>query len=228
MKAMLLAAGRGERMRPLTDQTPKPLLSVNGTSLIDYHLINLARAGITDVVINTCWLASRIIDHIGNGDKFNLRVSYSHEQQALETAGGVANAMHLLGDEPFLLISSDIWCDVNIESLKPLTLQHQAHLILVDNPAHHQQGDFSLEQGKVSLDCTQGTLTYSGIGIFHPSMFHRAHEQTMALRQVLLPAIQNEKVSGQHYRGMWMDVGTPHRLSQLDSLLKQQNGSANH
>lgn len=219
MKAMLLAAGRGERMRPLTDYTAKPLLTADGTSLIDFHLNRLAVSGITEVVINTCWQAEKIAGHVGDGEKYGLSVEYSHESTALETAGGIANAMPLLGCDPFLLISTDVWSESEFPKSTSLGKTDLAHLVMVDNPPHHPSGDFTLEQSRVKKSHV-GTLTYSGIGIFRPDMFRPAVNRIMPLREVLIPAIKANKVSGQHYRGNWMDIGTPERLFTLEKLLK--------
>lgn len=219
MKAMLLAAGRGERLRPLTDTTAKPLLKANGTSLIDFHLQKLPGAGIRTVVINTCWQADKIVHHIGNGSGYGLTVHYSHEDQALETAGGVAHARTLLGDMPFLLISSDVWTDLDFAQIQPLPPHGLAHLVMVGNPPHHPEGDFSLHHGLVTPRRNEASFTYSGIGIFHPQLFAAAINKAMPLRDVLQPAIDQHRVSGEHHRGQWMDVGTPQRLAQLNDYL---------
>jgi MurNAc alpha-1-phosphate uridylyltransferase len=215
---MLLAAGRGERMRPLTDHTAKPLLRANGTSLIDFHLQKLAAAGLREVIINTCWQAEKLVRHIDDGARYGLSVTYSHEVQALETAGGVANALPLLGNAPFLLISGDVWSDVDFGSIGTVNHNDMAHLILVDNPPHHPHGDFALQLERVAMNGAH-SLTYSGIGIFSPALFDVAAGQALPLRDVLIPAINAGLVSGRHHTGGWMDIGTPERLRQLDKRL---------
>lgn len=218
MKAMLLAAGRGERMRPLTDHTAKPLIEVNNKALIEYHLEKLKAAGIQEVVINTCWHADKIVEKIADGKQFGLRVHYSHEQQALETAGGIANASHLLGPEPFLLISADIWSDIEFTGMtKPP--DKKAHLVLVDNPLHNPDGDFCLENGLVSKRINSG-FTYSGIGIFDPAIFADLPTKRFALREVLNKAIDRQQISGEKLQGTWFDIGTPERLASLKEYLK--------
>lgn len=221
MKAMLLAAGRGERMRPLTDNTPKPLLQVNGISLIDYHLHKLRKANVTDVVINTCWLAEKLTAHVGDGSRYDLTVQYSHEPLALETAGGVAQALPMLGREPFMLISADIWCDVDFTafSLTAMSAQTAASLLLVDNPQHNTSGDFSLSGQRVCRYKKHNSLTYAGIGLFTPQLFAEVQGRKTPLRDVLYPAIDNGRVDGIKYKGQWTDVGTVERLTDLNKQL---------
>jgi N-acetyl-alpha-D-muramate 1-phosphate uridylyltransferase len=220
MKAMILAAGRGERMRPLTDRTPKPLLPVAGKPLIVWHLERLARAGFRDVFINHAHLGEQIEALLGDGDAWNVRIRYSAEPPgALETAGGIANALPLLGDEPFLVVNGDIFCDRNFiqASLGPGML---AHLVLVDNPPHHADGDFTLIEGKVGLGGT-ARLTFSGIGIYHPALFAGIPRgQPAKLAPLLREAINAGCISGEHYAGRWVDVGTPERLAALDAELR--------
>lgn len=222
MKAMILAAGRGERMRPLTDRTPKPLLPVAGKPLIVWHLERLARAGFRDIVINHAHLGDQIEALLGDGDAWGLRIAYSAEPQgALETAGGIANALPLLGEEPFLVVNGDIFCDWDVARARhvpgPDVL---AHLVLVDNPPHHPQGDFALAADKVGAGAA-ARLTFSGIGVYRPQFFAgiaRGHPAKLA--PLLLQAIETGKVSGEHHAGRWVDVGTPERLAALDGALR--------
>ena len=220
MKAMILAAGLGTRMRPLTDTCPKPLLDVAGKPLIVRHIERLVAAGFRDIVINTAHLGHMIEAALGNGEKWGVRIQYSRELQPLETAGGIVNALPLLGDEAFLLINGDIWCDfplMNLSSMH-LPLTCLAHLILVNNPEHHPAGDFVLDNNCVLPRGERTGLTFSGLSVMHPHLFEnwrvRAGE-AFPLRDVLLPAMAAGKVSGEHYAGYWLDVGTPQRLQQL-------------
>ena len=216
---MVLAAGRGERMRPLTDATPKPLLRVGGRALIDYQLQALARAGIREAVINLAWLGERIRAHVGDGAAFGLTVHYSDEgDTALETAGGIINALPLLGNEPFLVINGDIFTDYPLGDLA-LPADRLAHLVLVDNPPQHPDGDFTL-----GADGAVGTpggprLTYAGLGAFHPALFAGVDPGVVPLAPLLHEAARRGQISGEHYRGTWQDVGTPDRLEQLDRAL---------
>lgn len=218
MKAMILAAGLGTRMRPLTDHCPKPLLDVAGTPLIVRHIERLAAAGFHDIVINIAHLGHMIETVLGNGSRWGVSIRYSREVQPLETAGGIVNALPVLGDKPFLLINGDIWCDYPLERLQSLQLPGLAHLVLVDNPEHHRAGDFVLQGGKVHPRGEQAGLTFSGLSVMHPRLFEdwrqRAGE-AFPLREILLPAMAAGQVSGEHYAGYWLDVGTPQRLQQL-------------
>lgn len=224
MKAMILAAGRGERMRPLTDNNPKPLLKVAGQSLIEYHLKNLRKAGISDIVINHAWLGEKIEQELGDGSCYGLNIEYSAEGEALETAGGIQKALPLLGNEPFIAINGDIWTDYPIASL-PEEPAGLAHLVLVDNPAQHPEGDFMLQAGKV-LPEGEACLTFSGIGLYRPELFGELAPGKSPLAPLLRTAMAAGQVSGEHYQGLWFDIGTPERLQQLDELLRQrqQNG----
>ncbi|HEU0189208.1 MAG TPA: nucleotidyltransferase family protein [Gallionella sp.] len=242
MKAMLLAAGRGERMRPLTDLTPKPLLEAGGKPLIVYHIEKLARAGITDLVINHAHLGTQIETALGDGSMFGARIRYSNEGTALETAGGIAFALPLLlpspsrggiegGGEPFAVINSDIYCDYNFAHLAEHAAALKAsrdiaHLVLVDNPPHHPNGDFLLHEGRLlptndrRLTTNDSKLTFSGIGIYKPALFANIARGTKAqLAPLLCAQIALGKVSGEHHHGIWMDVGTPERLAELDSQI---------
>jgi len=237
MKAMILAAGRGERMRPLTDRTPKPLLPVAGKPLIVWHLERLARAGFHEVVINHAHLGDQIEALLGEGDAWNVSIRYSAEPQgALETAGGIANALPLLGNAPFLVINGDIFCDWDAaRASDALAGDKLAHLVLVDNPVHHPAGDFTLHDGKVGAGGTAragsaanmgmapgwSMLTFSGIGIYRPAFFADIARGTSAkLAPLLNDAIAAGQVSGEHHVGRWVDVGTPERLKALDIDLR--------
>jgi len=218
MKAMILAAGRGERLRPLTDKIPKPLVSVAGKSLIEYHLENLAKAGIDKIIINTAWLAKKIHQQLGDGSKYGINILYSDEGEALETAGGIINALPLLGDEPFLVINGDIWCDFDFSTLPDLCTGKQAHLVLVNNPAHHPEGDFSLS-GALIKNTGQLMCTYSGIGIYSPDFFSAQKKGALPLAPIIREKCEQDLVSGQYHAGHWTDVGTLERLQQLEQQL---------
>lgn len=223
MKAMLLAAGRGERMRPLTDATPKPLLPVAGRPLIAWHLSRLAASGIHDVVINLSWLGEQIAAALGDGSAFDVRIHYSREPwPALETGGGIRQALPLLGDEPFLLVNGDVYADVDFGSLR-LASADLAQLVLVPNPQHHPTGDFHLAGGRITEK--QGErLTYSGIGLLHPSLLADAAPGRFPLLPWLLRAREAGRLGGQRHGGLWIDVGTPERLADLDDRLRHMGG----
>ena len=226
---MLLAAGRGERMRPLTDHTPKPLLKADGKPLIVWHIENMARAGICDLVINHAYLGNQIEAELGDGGQFGIRIRYSAENPVLETAGGIANALALLGDAPFAVINSDIYCDYDFVQFPELAdalraSGDTAHLVLVNNPAHHPNGDFGLISGRVVNNAP--AFTFSGIGIYQPGLFANIPRGTIApLAPLLRAQIALGKVSGEHYRGRWLDVGTPQRLEKLDNELRSQHNA---
>jgi MurNAc alpha-1-phosphate uridylyltransferase len=218
MKAMILAAGRGERMRPLTDHTPKPLLKVGGKPLIAWHLKRLAAAGFQDIVINHAHLGEQIESALGDGSQWGVRIQYSPEKIALETAGGIANALPLLGNAPFLVVNGDVYTDIDFGTLK-LVPPNLAHLVMVNNPPQHAAGDFALSSGKLSADGTE-KLTFSGIGIYQPSLFASIVRGDAAkLAPLLKAAMAQGLVSGSHHRGAWHDIGTPERLQALDSQL---------
>jgi N-acetyl-alpha-D-muramate 1-phosphate uridylyltransferase len=218
MKAMILAAGLGTRMRPLTDHCPKPLLDVAGKPLIVRHIEKLAEAGFQDIVINTAHLGYMIEEALGDGSQWRVHIQYSREEKPLETAGGIVNALPLLGEEAFLVINGDIWCDYPLVRLQTLSLSGLAHLVLVNNPEHHSKGDFVLHDGNAHPRGEQTGFTFSGLSVMHPQLFanwrSRAGE-AFPLREILLPAMAASQVSGEHYAGYWLDVGTPERLQQL-------------
>jgi len=220
MKAMILAAGKGERMRPLTLHTPKPLLPVAGQPLIEYHLRALAATGVTEVVINHAWLGQQIEDHLGDGSRFGLSIRYSPEGEPLETGGGIFKALPLLADAPFLLVNGDVWTDYDFTQLHAAPLQGLAHLVLVDNPGHHGRGDFRLEHGRVvDGDDAPGTLTFSGLSVLHPALFEGCEPGAFKLAPLLRRAMAAGKVTGEHYRGHWVDVGTVERLAEAERLI---------
>ena len=227
MKAMILAAGRGERMRPLTDTTPKPLLAAGGKPLIVWHLERLAAAGFKEIVINHAHLGEQIEAALGDGRAWGMSIAYSPEPPgALETAGGIARALPLLGDAPFLVVNGDIWCDWDVARAPALATtlapQHdaQAHLIFVPNPPQHAGGDFTLTGDTVALASGGPTHTYAGIGVFHPAFFAGVCPDTpLKLRPLLDAAIPRGLVHGELHSGRWTDVGTPERLAQLDRQL---------
>lgn len=219
MRAMILAAGKGERMRPLTLHTPKPLVPVAGVPLIEYHLRGLAAAGFDEVVINHAWLGQQIEDHLGDGRRWGLRIRYSPESEPLETGGGIFQALPLLGQAPFLLVNGDVWTDYDFNRLRR-PLSGLAHLVLVDNPAHHAQGDFHLREGKVVDAAGQaGSLTFSGLSLLDPGLFGQCTAGAFKLAPLLRAAMAEGKVSGERYDGRWVDVGTLERLAEAERLL---------
>jgi MurNAc alpha-1-phosphate uridylyltransferase len=218
MKAMLLAAGRGERLRPLTDHIPKPLVPVAGKPLIAHHLEALVRAGYEQVVINISHLREKIRAALGNGDAFGIPISYSDEgDHRLETGGGIFQALPLLGPEPFLVMNSDIWCD------HPLTPTHPAggdlaHLVLVNNPPDHKDGDFNLDHGRMR-DEGGSKLTFAGIAWYRPEFFATCTPGRFPLAPILRTHSQNDRISAEHYQGTWLDLGSFERLKRLEALL---------
>ena len=216
---MILAAGRGERLRPLTDEAPKPLIKVAGKSLIEYHLSNLADAGFKEIVINTAWLGKKIHQQLGNGENYGLSIQYSDEGEALETAGGIINALPLLGNKPFLVVNGDIWCDFDFSSLTKLSNSTQAHLVLVNNPNHNPHGDFSLRDSHIK-NTGKTMYTYSGIGIYSAAFFAEQKPGKTPLAPIIKNKSDNNLVSGQFYNGLWTDVGTMERLQQLENQLQ--------
>jgi N-acetyl-alpha-D-muramate 1-phosphate uridylyltransferase len=224
MRAMILAAGRGERMRPLTDHTPKVLLEAGGKPLVQWHVEKLWRAGFEQIVINHAWLGEQIEQTMGDGTRFGPRIVYSPEAQALETAGGITKALPLLGAQPFLVVNGDIFTDFDFGRLVPRlgALASDgllAHLVLVDNPPHHPSGDFVLRETRVEAE-GDTRLTFSGIGIYGPQLFASVAAGGRAQLAPLLRAAMGERrVSGERHAGLWFDVGTPERLTELNRLL---------
>ena len=217
MRAMILAAGRGERMRPLTDTMPKPLLRVAGQCLIEYHLQRLVSAGFHDIVINHAYLGTQIEQTLGNGHRYGARIAYSPEgDQVLGTGGGIVKALPLLGPEPFLVVNGDVWCDYPFAQLRR-PLQGLAHLVLVNNPPQHLDGDFILINQQVKRE-GGSRLTFSGIGLYHPDLFAGYTPHPFPLAPLLIEAMHNDQVTGEHYQGIWVDVGTPQRLKQVEEM----------
>jgi len=222
MKAMLLAAGRGERLRPITDQIPKALVEAGGKPLIGWHLERLARAGFREAVINVSHLGERIVERLGDGRGYGLRLRYSRERERLETAGGIANALPLLGDAPFLLVNADVYCECDFARLRDLELgERLAHLILVPNPPHKEKGDFSLSDGLVG-DRPGPRYTYSGVALMKPALVAPVRPGDKApLAPLLYDAARRGKLGGELYEGLWQDVGTIERLAELEAQLKR-------
>ncbi len=219
MKAMLLAAGRGERMRPLTDSLPKPLVPVAGRPLIAWHLTALAAAGYREVVVNTSWLAEALHAALGDGASFGVRITWSDEGPVpLETGGGIFRAVPLLGPGPFLVVNADIWTDIDFARLE-LESDAHAHLVLVANPPHNVRGDFGLDGDRVVSRDTD-RFTYSGVGVFRPEFFHDSSAGGFPLLPLLNRAIAARRLRGELHRGAWSDVGTAERLAALDARLR--------
>lgn len=221
MKAMILAAGRGERMRPLTDATPKSLLRIGGQPLIERHIHALAQAGIRELVINHAHLGEQLVTALGDGRAYGVSITYSAEPGgALETGGGIYKALPLLGEEPFLVVNADIWTDFPFGNL-PDSPAGLAHLVLVDNPEHHAGGDFALSNGQVAQ---QGPwmLTYSGIGVYRKQLFEGCAPGAFPLGPLLRKAMDAGQVSGEHYTGAWFDIGTPQRLEAVNRVVINQ------
>ncbi|MEH6627218.1 MAG: nucleotidyltransferase family protein [Motiliproteus sp.] len=240
MKAMILAAGLGTRMRPLTDHCPKPLLEVAGKPLIQHHVERLVGCGITELVINLAYLGEQIEAYLGDGSRWGAKIQYSNEPEPLETGGGIFKALPLLsdGEQSFLLVNGDIWCDMNYRQLLEDPLLGDAHLVMVDNPEHHPSGDFRLNNGRVSEDLAleglgdegqepSQRLTYSGVSIISPRLFDNQQGGKFALAPLLRAAMKRSRVCGSYYPGYWLDVGTPERLQQLELHLRQLQSSGN-
>lgn len=220
MKAMILAAGRGQRMMPLTADTPKPLLKVIGKSLIVWHIERLAKAGFKELVINHAYLGQQIEEALGDGSQWGVSIQYSPEVTALETAGGIANALPVLGDAPFLVVNGDVFSDMDF--LQRLHSPNVAHLVMVDNPPQHQHGDFLLQENKLQVEGDL-KLTFSGVGVYSPALFEGVVKGEGAkLAPLLIEAMTKGLVSGEHYQGVWHDIGTPERLAQIDSKLRKE------
>lgn len=228
MKAMILAAGLGTRMRPLTDHLPKPLLEVGGKPLIAWHIENLVRAGFTDLVINHAWLGAKLEAAIGDGSAFGARITWSPEGEPLETAGGIVKALPLLGRTPFLVVNGDIWLRYEFSHLRTgfAHMEKQAHLVLVSNPPHNPRGDFALD-GRMfaGVECTvrnegDPRFTFAGVSVLHPRLFEGLAPGKHALAPLLRAAIAQEQVTGEYFAGPWVDVGTPERLLELDQQIR--------
>lgn len=222
MKAMILAAGRGSRMRPLTDHTPKPLLEVGGKPLIVWHIESLKKAGFEDIVVNTAWLGEKIPANLGDGSKFGVNLHYSDEQEqgVLETAGGIIKALPLLGDDTFLVINGDVWCDFTYQNSSPLQNDDLAHLVLVNNPEHNPTGDFAINDSRIS-EVGGEVFTFSGIGYYHPDLFRDIEQGKRPLAPLLREKMNENRISGEFHHGDWRDIGTPTRLKELDLVLSK-------
>jgi N-acetyl-alpha-D-muramate 1-phosphate uridylyltransferase len=222
MKAMLLAAGRGERLRPLTDEVPKALVEAGGKPLVVWHLERLARAGLREAVINVSHLGERIVERLGDGARFGLRLHYSRERERLETAGGIANARRFLGEEPFLLVNADVYCECDFSHLVRIQLnQRLAYLVLVPNPPHRAKGDFSLRDGTVG-DEAGPRYTYAGIAVMRASLVDPVKPGEKApLAPLLYDAAARGLIGGELYEGLWQDVGTIERLAELEKTLNE-------
>lgn len=225
MKAMILAAGMGNRMRPLTLNTPKPLLEVGGKPLIVWHIEKLQKIGVTEIVINTAWLGEKLANTLGDGSQFGVTILWSHEGEGLETAGGIINALPLLGTDPFILVNGDVWTTMDFSTLLDVDLgDKQAHLVLVDNPPQHTKGDFILANDLAytfEQDQLGEALTYSGVAVLKPQMFVGLENGKRPLAPLLKQAMQQQRVSAEKMQAIWVDVGTPDRLEQLDQQIKQ-------
>ena len=218
MKAMILAAGRGERMRPLTDATPKPLLRIGGQTLIERHIHALAQADMRQLVINHAHLGEQLVAALGDGSAYGVEIVYSPEPEAaLETGGGIFNALPLLGAEPFLVVNADIWTDYPYADL-PVVIDGLAHLVMVANPAHHPDGDFSLSGGRLAQR-GPAMLTFSGIGIYRPELFDGCTPGAFPLAPLLRTAMDAGQISGEQYHGSWFDIGTPERLEAINRVV---------
>lgn len=219
MKAMILAAGLGTRMRPLTDHCPKPLLEVGGKPLIVHHLERLKAAGIADVVVNVSYRAEQIMATLGDGSRHGVHIHWSHEATPLETGGGIRQALPLLGEAPFLLVNGDVWCPIAPAWLAPLG-DDLARLVLVDNPDHHPHGDFYLDAAGRVHDAGQPKLTFAGVSLIDPALVAGQPPGAFKLAPLLREAMAAGHVAGHHYQGHWVDVGTPARLRELDQRLR--------
>lgn len=217
--AMILAAGRGERLRPLTDTTPKPLIRIAGKSLIEYQIESLVTSGIKHIVINTAWLAEKIHAALGDGSNYGVQINYSDETEALETAGGIIQALPLLG-EKFIVVNGDIWCDFNYSSWINKPINTQAHLLLTANPEHNLKGDFSIENS-LAKNTGAPMYTYSGIGVFTAEFFDAMPQGRRALAPIIRTKILHSQVSAEVHHGRWLDAGTLQRIEQLEQLLQK-------
>ncbi|MEM7253906.1 MAG: N-acetylmuramate alpha-1-phosphate uridylyltransferase MurU [Pseudomonadota bacterium] len=218
MRAMILAAGRGERLRPLTDDRPKPLVPIAGKPLIEYVIERLVAADIVEIVVNVSYRGAQLMDFLANGHRFGVSIQYSEEgEPPLETGGGIRRALPLLGEQPFLVVNADVWSDLSLSGLA-LPAGELAHLVLVDNPAHHPNGDYRLKGGRVSRAAAP-RLTYSGIGVYAPAFFDGDWPERVGLAPLIDHACERHRVSGQHFTGFWTDVGTIDRLAAVEAHL---------
>ena len=224
MKAMILAAGHGTRMKPLTNHTPKPLLKVGGKPLIVWHIEKLKKAGFKNIIINIAWLGDQIPKALGDGSQFGVNLEYSDEQKdgALETAGGIIKALPFFDGKPFLVVNGDVWCDYEYSNSNPLKAGKLAHLILVNNPEHNPEGDFALSNKAIKTE-GKNKHTFSGIGYYHPDLFKALPQGKRPLAPLLREVMDNDKVTGEYFKGDWRDIGTPERLVELDKLLNTQD-----
>jgi N-acetyl-alpha-D-muramate 1-phosphate uridylyltransferase len=221
---MLLAAGRGERLRPITDTLPKPLVEVAGKALIVYHLEALARVDIREVVINLSWLGERIRAALGDGSRYGVRITYSEEGPTpLEAGGGIQRALPLLGPAPFLVVNSDIWTDLDFSRLTSLNDTADAYLVLAPNPPHHPRGDFGLE-GELVVERAADRFTYTGVGVYRPQLFEGCAPGKFPLLPLLQRAIAARRLRGGLHRGEWLDIGSPDRLAALDARVRGTSG----
>ena len=220
---MILAAGRGERMRPLTDHIPKPLLEVAGKPLIIWHLEKLAKANFEEVIINHAHLGGMIEAYVGDGSRWNLKITYSREGSPLETAGGIKKALPLIGDQPFLVVNADIYTDFNFATIKNRNLNDcKGHLVMVKNPKQHPDGDFFLQNNQIEREGKE-RLTFSGIAVYQPKIFEDINIEPVAkLAPILKKLIDAECISGEAYQGLWFDIGTPERLNEVNLFLKEE------
>lgn len=225
MKAMILAAGLGNRMRPLTLHTPKPLLEVGGKPLIVWHIEKLAAIGVTEIVINTAWLGEKLAQALGDGSQFGVKILWSHEGEGLETAGGIIHALPLLGNQPFILLNGDVWTTMDFAPLLDVDLNDNlAHLVLVENPQQHPEGDFTLAEGKAytfDQQVESENLTFSGVSVISPKMFEGLEAGKRPLAPLLKAAMLNHQVVASKLVGIWVDVGTPERLTALDLAIRE-------
>ena len=216
MKAMILAAGRGQRMGELTNVTPKPLTKISNITLIEHNILRIKKSGIKEIVINVSWLGQQIIDYLGDGSSYGVNLIFSNEEKnMLGTGGGILNAINLLGNNPFWLVNADLYSDYSLNINKKLENDDFAHLVLVDNPKHHKEGDFFLENGRVINQKGKKPLTYSGISLISPKIFENCKEKIFPLEPVLNKYANLNKISGEYFHGGWTDVGTKERLESI-------------
>lgn len=223
MKAMILAAGRGSRMGDLTNVTPKPLTRISNTTLIEKNIKNIRKSGIKEIIINVSWLGDKIINHLGDGNKYDVNIYFSDEgKDMLGTGGGILNALDLLDKDPFWLVNADLFCDFSIDIKKTLINDDLAHLVLVDNPEHHPDGDFLLKNGRVSVCNKSMPLTFSGISLISPKIFKNINKKVFPLEPILKKYASQNKISGEHFKGTWIDVGTKKRLRDTEYELSKK------